>query len=654
MIKDKVEGEISGKRKLLGNKAKVLSSIAVAMALYHILYVGHIFDYLGIYIPNVSHAAISLAFTFTLVFLGFPSHKKAHQENKIPWYDILFIIIGSIVTLYIAYVWKKDMHRIALGNFYEFEHVFSFIIVLLVLESTRRVIGLPMVIVSVIFLLHMWFGSYFSGALYVPEIGIPRISELLVFGINGIYGIAYQTASTIVIMFIIFGAFILTTGFGEYFMDIAKAAFGRFRGGPAKISVLSSALFGTVSGATTANIVVDGVFTIPIMKKAGYSAEWAAAIETVTSNGGQIMPPVMGVVAFIMAEWLQIPYFEICKAAIIPALLYFLAVFVMIDAEAIRLKISGLPKAECPPFIRTFLKGWFFFLPIAALIYLIGVKMYQPETSALYTIGILLLLSGIKKLVGLRIEKVPIDSKMMFSTIKFIGSSLKTGSLAILPAAAACACAGLIIGTMGVSQIGIKLSDGLLTLSGGNQFMLLVLTAIAAMILGMGMSSIPVYIMVVIGMAPALVKFGILPLAAHFFVFWFSIVSFITPPVAIGAYVAAGIAGSNPIRTGFIAMKLGITTYMLPFMFVYSSAFLLMGPIEKILLDVITAVVGVTLLAWGIVGESFWGHLGPLRIIFLVGGLLLMMPDVYLTILGSIFGALGILVNIFLSRKREK
>lgn len=642
-----------GQQRLSKIKGKIISGVAIAMALYHLLYISHFYSMIGITILVIPHNAVSLSFLLVLVFLSVSARKG--KDEGIPWYDIFFVILSLIVTLYPALFWERESARMALDNFYYYEHIFALITIILVLEATRRVIGLPMALVASVFLLHTFFGRYLPGVLYVPPTSIPRATELLVFSVNGVYGIAYQTVSTIVIMFIIFGAFLFVTGVGEYFINIAKAAFGKVRGGPAKIATIASGLFGMISGATTANIAVTGVFTIRMMKNIGYKPEFAAAVETVASNGGQIMPPVMGVVAFLMSEWLQIPYWNICVAGALPAFLYYYALFVMVDAEAGKLKLFGLPRNECPPLGKTILEGWYFIMPIATLLYFIGVEGYTPELSALYALLNLLVLFGFKQLFRLKKGEIHISSKLLGSAIKGMGLALKKSSLDMLPAGGACACAGIIIGTLGITQVGLKMSDGAVMLAGGNMFLLLLFSAIVSCLLGMGMSSIPCYIMVVIVIAPILESWGVPALAAHMFAFWFAIVSFITPPVAIGAYVAAGIAGANPMKTGYQAMLLAFTTYIIPFLFVYSPSLLLMGPFDKIIIDGITAVIGVTLVGWGLIGESFWEPVvWSSRILIIAGGFLLMVPVLHISIIGFVVGGVGLTLNMIFLRKRAR
>jgi len=406
------------------------------------------------------------------------------------------------------------------------------------------------------------------------------------------------------------------------------------------VAVVASGFMGMMSGATTANIASTGVFTIPLMKKTGYTPEFAGAVETVASNGGQIMPPIMGLVAFVMAEWLGIKYWNICLVSFIPAFLYFTAVFIMVDSEAARVGLRGMPRSECPPLLKTLKEGWIFLIPLFLLIFLLGVLMYTPETSVLYALAALLLLSAIKWAIGVP-KKGGSTAQGYAQTAWRTGvAGLKGGGEGMIMPGIACACAGIIIGTLSVTQIGIVLSDAAVALAGGNQLILLALAAFACFILGMGMSSLPAYILVVIVVAPALLKFGVPPLASHLFIFWFAIVSFITPPVAIGAYVAAGIAGGSPMKTGLRAVRLGFCTFTLPFMLVYNPALILQGSAGEIILAVITSLVGVAFISWGIGGyflrrENLWQQL-----LLLAAGIMFITLQTQTVIIGLILGAI--------------
>jgi len=624
-----------------GFKAKVVTVVAVTMSVYCLCYLLHIFDELGYFIPGIAHRSIFLAFVLTLSFMLMPMSKGA-AKGKLPWYDILFILVGVAGPVYNFFTWAENSERYIYGEFHTYELMFLFTTLVAVLEATRRALGLAIPIVTMVFLLHMFYGSYITGPLHAPKVELVDVAHTMLYVDEGLYGIALGVASSIIIAFLIFSRFMFNTGAGDFFINLALSIFGHVRGGPAKVAVVASGFMGMISGSTTGNIAATGVFTIPMMKRTGYTPEFAAAVETVASNGGKIMPPIMGVVAFVMAEWLGIGYWSICLAAFIPAFLYFIAVFIMVDAEAGRLGLKGMPRSECPPMIQTLKGGWIYFVPILGLIFLLGVLMYSPETSILYALAILILLSALKWVFGASNRQGTSFQGAAQSAGKIGVATLKGGAIGVIMPGIACAAAGIIIGTLSVTQIGIVLSDVAVALAGDNLLIMLALAAFACFILGMGMESLPAYIMVVLVVAPAMIAFGVPPLHTHLFVFWWAIVSFITPPVAVGAYVAAGFAGASPMRTGFKAMRLGFCTYTLPFMFVYNPALLLQGSAGEIAVAAVTSLVGTALLAWGIAGYFIRQENRLQQVLLFAAGLSFITLDVKFVVLGLALGAIAI------------
>jgi len=622
-----------------GTTGKLVTIVGVMASIYAILFVSHVNDALGIFIPQVAHRSLILAFLLTLCFLLLPAG-RGKPGGKLAWYDILLILIGVAGPVYNFFTWSGNAERYAFQEFHTFEIVFCFTTILAVLEAARRAIGPGMPLVALLFLLHMFFGNQLSGVFHVHKVMIPDVVYAFAYYDAGIYGIALGVAATIIIMFIIFSQFMFATGAGDFMIKLALSIFGHVRGGPAKVAVVASGFMGMMSGATTANIASTGVFTIPMMKRTGYTPEFAGAVETVASNGGQVMPPIMGLVAFVMAQWLGINYWSICLVSFIPAFLYFTAVFIMVDSEAARVGLRGMPRSECPPLLKTLKEGWIFLIPLFLLIFLLGVLMYSPETSILYALGALLLLSVIKWVSGAYKKKDTTAQGAAKSAWKVGVAGLSGGATGMIRPGIACACAGLIIGALSVTQIGIVLSDAAVALAGGNQLILLALAAFACFILGMGMSSLPAYILVVIVVAPALQNFGVAPLASHLFIFWFAIVSFITPPVAIGAYVAAGIAGGNPMKTGLRAVRLGFCTYTLPFMFVYNPALILQGSPGEIALALVASLVGIAFLAWGIGGYFLRRENLPQQLLLLAAGIAFITMEPKMVSVGLVLGAI--------------
>ncbi|HEY5572998.1 MAG TPA: TRAP transporter fused permease subunit, partial [Anaerolineales bacterium] len=406
-------------------------------------------------------------------------------------------------------------------------------------------------VIVLLFFFYAHYAFLFPGALYGQGVPWSRLVNYLYLDPNSLFGVALQVAATVVFSFVFFGQFLFSTGGGLYFTEGALALFGRYRGGPAKVSVVASSLFGTMSGSAVANVVVDGPITIPMMIRTGYRPEVAAAVEAVASTGGQIMPPVMGAAAFLMATFLGISYTQVALAALLPALLYYISLFIQVDLQAARYGLRGLSKEELPNFKHILSQGWLFLFPISVLVYVLFFTGLEAEVAGLYATGAVFLVSFLKK-----------ASRVTFRKLLIILE--KTGE-SLLEIAVVSAVAGLIIGIVALTGLGFTFSRAVVSMAGGNFFLLLVLAAVAAGILGMGMTVTAAYILVVILVAPALVQLGIDPLTAHMFVFYFAVLSFLTPPVCLAVYAAAAIGGTNLLRTAFQAMRLAIVAYVVPF-----------------------------------------------------------------------------------------
>lgn len=362
-----------GERQDTGVVAKLVSVVAITWSAYAILYVWGVFEYFGVYIAAIPHRSLNLAFLTVLVFLLCPLRKK--QSKSRLWYDIPLLLMGIAGPVYNFLFWLKDSHRLSLGEFTVIELVLAILTVVVLLETTRRVIGLGLPVVAAFFLFQMFFSQYLPGFLGGRGISLSRAAALLIYSDQGVYGVAMGVASTVVIMFIIFGQFLFVSPMGTFFTDLAVALLGYVRGGPAKVSVVGSALFGTMSASVSANIVTIGSFTIPLMKRIGYKPDFAGAVEAVASTGGHIMPPVMASAAFVMAEWLGISYWDVCVAAFIPASLYYLALFWQVDAEAAKNGLTGLPRSQCPPIGKTLRQGWLSLVPLVVLLVFLGAKI---------------------------------------------------------------------------------------------------------------------------------------------------------------------------------------------------------------------------------------------------------------------------------------
>jgi TRAP transporter 4TM/12TM fusion protein len=441
------------------------------------------------------------------------------------------------------------------------------------------------------------------------------------FSPSGIFGLPVTVAFTIIVAFMIFGAVIENSRAGAFITDIAFGLTGRWAGGPAKAAVLGSSMLGTMSGATVANIVGTGSITIPLMKKNGFSANMAGAIECCASNGGQIMPPVMGIVAFMIAEMLGVPFTTVCIAAIFPALLYYLALFTQIHCYSVKMGLSGLPADQLPSLKKVLKEGWFYVIPILVLIYTLAGLHMPVQHSGIYAALSALVIATID-LQGKKEAR-----KSLKEWCRWIIKIIEDAAKALVVPAIACAAAGIIIGSIDTSGFGFRLSSLLVKTSGGSLFLLLVLTAISSYILGMGMSSVPCYLILVILVAPAMVKAGVSPMAAHLFTFYWGIMSFITPPVAVGAFVAAGIAKGDPMKTGYIAMRLAFVTYAVSFAFIYNRGLLLEGSWDEIVLSIITATGGVLAISVAFEGYITRALSWIERTFLFVGGTMVFFPS---------------------------
>jgi TRAP transporter 4TM/12TM fusion protein len=593
-------------RELHGAMKYLMYGVGMSMSCFHL--------YTTVFgtLSAIPQRATHLGFALILMYLLLPLSKRkgVDQLVMVKLINYGLIIITVISSLYLLLQWETVQLRVGVPNTYDI--IFALLAAVLLLEGTRRAIGWPLPVICCIFIFYAYFGPYFPGMLAHKGYSLSRIVSHLYMGIEGLWGLALGVSATYVVMFIIFGSFLMESGAGDFLMDFATSIFGTFKGGPAKVAVVASALFGTVSGAAVANVATTGTVTIPLMKRTGYRPFFAGAVEAVASSGGQIMPPVMGAAAFIMAEILGIPYWSICVAAAGPALLYYLGVFASVHMEAWRTGLVGRPRSELPPIWPVLKKGLYFIIPLFVLIYMLGYQMVTPQKSAWFAIVAVFLTSLISK-------------KNRMGPKKLV-EALKNGATGTLEAAAACASTGIIVGVVSLTGLGLKMSSLLIELSHGYLPLLLVLTMIASLILGMGLTTVSCYIILAVLVAPALVEFGVTPLAAHLFVFYFGIIANITPPVATAAYVGAAIAGANPLKTGFYACLLGLSAFIIPYMFVYNPVLLLMGGLEEIILSYVTAIIGVivlTLCTIGYFGRSLalWEKVG-----YLIAALLLIKP----------------------------
>lgn len=556
--------------------------------------------------------AFVLGLCLCLLYLHVPA-RRGTKRGKLPWYDVVAALLGLAAGLYTAYIYQAMIERMVDNPVDGL--ILSTIFFVLCMEGLRRTAGYTLVIVVLVFVGYTLIGHLMPGRFEAREVGPVQLVFYLALNTNALFGIALLVGVTIVFAFVYFGQLLSRSGGSEVFNDVAVAAMGRFRGGSAKIAITASGLFGSISGLAASNIMATGVITIPLMRRAGYRPHVAAAIEAVASTGGQLMPPVMGAVAFLMAEILAVPYGEIVLAALVPAILYYVALFIMADLEAAKRGIAPVERNLIPK-MRTVMKsGWPFILPFVVLIGSLFWLNERPETSALYACGAVIVVG---LLFGYGKTRL---------TIRNIFVSLAETGMSVLDVIMIVAAAGFILGALNLSGLGFILTNELVRLGEGNLVLLLVITAVMCIVLGMGMPTLSVYILLAVMIAPPLVQVGIKPIAAHMFMFYFGMMSFITPPVAIAAFFAANLAGSKPMQTGFTAMRMGWTAYIVPFLFVFAPVLLLQeGTVLEFVLAVASAVAGVWLVCAGMNGYFVRPMGWPLRIGFIVAGLALMTP----------------------------
>ncbi len=581
--------------------------VAAAMSLYH----------LGVAFFGAPEALFfrgtHLLFALTLVFLLFRGYGRPSDAGP-GWYDWLFIAVsaGTIAYLWANYEYLQSRF-VYVDDPYPIELALGVIFTVIVLEATRRVIGWALPATAIIFLFY---------ALFIAKVRPEQVVEIMYLTTEGIFGPTLGVSATYVIMFVLFGAFMERTGIGQLFMDFAVSLTGHTAGGPGKVAVVSSSLFGTISGSAVANVLVDGPITIPLMKRTGFRPAFAAAVESVASTGGQIMPPIMGAAAFVMAEFLAVSYFQVTVWAIIPAILYYTAVFFAVHFEAKRCGLMGLPRAEVPR-LRTVLgERGHLFAPILVILFGLMYGYSAPLCALAGTLAcvpVALLRKGTRKVV----------------TVPAIWGALVDGARLALAVALACACAGIVIGAIALTGAGISFTAVVLLLSQESLILALLLMAMAGIILGMGMPTTPAYIVMVSLLVPAISKLGVVEPAAHMFAFYFAILSAITPPVALAVFAAAGLAKANLWDAGFAAVRVGAAGFIVPFMFVYAPELLMIGDGQATAVAFVTAVIGVIALASSLHGYLLAGVAWWERILMLGAAVALIKPGLLTDAVGA-------------------
>jgi len=591
--------------------------------LAYVLVIFHIYTALFGIIGSTEQRAVHLALASALVFIAIKPDAKRGKK----WFDwVLFV--GALASA--GYVFIRSDY---LGNRMQYvtdlsalEMALGIIGIIVLIEAARRLMGWTLPIVVIIFIVYALTGQHIPGKLGHSGFDLMWIVDHIYYTPSGVFGVPLGVSATFVAIFIIFGAFLSATGGGQFFTNFASAAMGGFRGGPAKISVIASMLFGMICGAASGNVATTGSVTIPLMKKTGYEKHFAGAVEATASTGGEIMPPVMGAGAFILAQMAAIPYRTLCFAAIIPAILYYIAIYISIDLEAVRMRLKGMPKSELPPAWPILKKGWIYLVPIAIMLYMI-LSGSTPIKAGAYALVANLVLCYLRK--------------STWVSLKTLRAAMEDAAVGLGVVAVACAVAGILVGIMSLTDFGLKLTQLVAIISQGHLFIALILAMIVAIILGMGMPPSAAYIVEAVLVAPALTNMGLPPLIAHLFIFYFTVLSAITPPVAVASFTAAGIAGGNPMKVGWIAFRMALPGMIVPFMFVYSPGLVLMNTPINIAIAVVTSVCGVAFLAIGLAGHLH--HKLPIipRILMLVGALFLVAHGWIFGLIGFIMAVLG-------------
>lgn len=541
-----------GKRRTLTGKIGVCVTIlAIGLAIFQLWTA-----FFGV-LPTMQQRGFHVAFILPMIFLLYPARKNSPRDRATFW-DCLLAATSAFCAIYVFFNYGDIAVRA--GEVYDYELVMGGIFIVLVFIAGRRVLGWPLPIFCFLFLLFAYFGRSMPGLIQHAGLSIPRIISELYLTTDGLFGIVTGVSATYIYLFVLFGAFLTSTKTSDFFNDISMALTGHLKGGPAKISVLSSALMGTISGSTSANVATTGAFTIPLMKSIGYQPYFAGAVEAAASTGGQIMPPVMGAAAFIIADTLNIKYTTVLLCAIVPALLYFWGIWCSLSLEASRLGLKGLPKESLPKAGQVLIKSGYKAIPLLVIVYFL-VKGYNPLYSGCWGILASIVLSFVKKSDRLN--------------LKVFLKTLKDGSISALSVAIACIIAGNVIGMMGATGVALRIGDVVLTLTAGHLIPTMLMTLLIATLLGMGMPTTASYVMASAVAAPALILLKVNPLDAHMFVFYYAVLSSVTPPVCVGAYTAAGLAGANPTQTALTGVKLALPGFIVPFIFVLAPEILL-------------------------------------------------------------------------------
>lgn len=602
------------------------SVLAIGIALYHVYVLS-----LGTF-DLYSHRVLSVVFVQLLIFVTTSSNLKPQVVKQ--GADVLTLILWGISAAYfIPNLEWISLRTLGIDPLYMKDYVIGVIFLILVLESSRRYAGIWLPIFAIIFIAYIFVAPYIPGLFHRTPMEFKEVIERLVFSTDGVFSFPAAVASTYVFLFVLFGQFLGMVGGGRFFFDFAGAIAGRAKGGAAKVAIISSGLFGMISGSPTADVVTTGSFTIPAMKRCGIPGVYAAAVESVACVGGSLMPPVMGSVAFLMADILGLPYIAIVKAAVVPALVYYFSLYFMVHLEAKRLGAPGYRDEDIVPLRKVMTYSAGFLIPLSVIVVLLMLG-YTPIRAALGAIASTILV-GVAK---------PQPDKGRLK-VKHVLQALEQGSLGNRTVNSACACAGIMAGVITFSGIGGKVGSAMMAMAGDSFLPTLIVAMLASIIIGTGVTVSATYILTALLLVPAAVKVGIPALAAHFFVFQFAVLSHITPPVAVPPYIAAGIAGEDPMKCGFAAWRFGMVTFIIPFLYIYEPGILLIGTLPDIFRGIIKAIVATVLLDCGIVGYMLSETRITERLLCLFGGIAALYSGITVPVIGIVFGMAALILQ---------
>lgn len=607
---------------------RIILVVATATAIFHIALIAQLPTWFGYFFPQQSVRAISLILAVSLIFMTTHWRTSDHSDSigapsiSISPIDVILWGFLSAGCLFIVFFHESVLDYAFFGVLDMPGLLLSLCVAVPLLEAVRRKTGPVLPIIIVTFVAIAIFQQFLPGLLNGRGSSLERVMFAAYVGEVGIFGKPLGIAVNIVIVFLIFGALMEKAGASRWFMDLALSLTGWARGGPAKSAVAASAMFGSISGSPSGNSATTGVFTIPMMKDVGYKPQFAAAVEAVASTGGMILPPVMGAIAFLMAEWIEVSYVEVVIAALIPALLYFLIVFASVHFEARRNGIEALPKADIPNFFKTLVGGWFYAIPIAALIYFLIIARYAPGMAGIYTCVVVILCSFLSKSRETWLTPIRIAQGLSEAVMRWLVIAVITGSV------------GMMIGAFELSGVGLNVSRFIVELGGGNLLLTLVLVGVVSLIVGMGLDATPAYVTLATLMAPALIQMGVPPIAAHLYVIYWGLASFFTPPTCIAIFVTAPIAGANVWASGWEAMRLGIAAFIVPVAFALNPALLMIGSTLEIVQATAPALIGALAVASGLRGFALEWLSFPIRVVMVLGGLLLIAPGWQIGLVG--------------------